>query len=394
MTNLSNVISDEIRVELTDRLIPFWKGLRDDVVGGYVGRVDYDLTPRPEADKGSIQNSRILWFFSEAYLLLGDRTLLDEAAHAYEMLCRMTDKDNGGVYWLLHADGEVADGTKHTYAQAFAIYGLSAYYRASGRREALEQAMTLFRLIEKNCRDADGYLEQFTADWKPEFNEKLSEHGVNAERTMNTLLHVMEAYTGLYQAEPDEDVKKCLYEILGIFETKIYNPEKRRQEVFFDRNYRSLIDLHSFGHDIETSWLTEKTLECLGDDALTARIRPILLSMADCTYHAAMSDHGFSNEQEGDKIDTRRCWWVQAEALLGFLNAYEKTGETRYRDAVLTQWKYIRDTVKDARPGGEWFRTVYESGEPMIEPITDPWKAPYHNGRMAMEFLRRNPDLG
>ena len=383
-------IREEIHSQLTQRIIPFWKGLRDDANGGYVGYVDFDLTRHPEADKGCILNSRILWFFSEACMLLKDESLRAEADHAYRMLCRMTDDENGGVYWAMHADGSVADGTKHTYNQAFAIYALSAYYRLTGNQEALERAKALFQVIETRCRDEGGYLEAFTADFKPQSNEKLSENGVMATRTMNTLLHVLEGNTGLYAAWPDDALRARLYEIMDIFENKIYNHEKKRQEVFFDHEYNTLIDLHSFGHDIETSWLAEKTLDALDDPALTARIRPLLLAMADHTYHAAFSDHGFANESECGAVDQKRIWWVQAEALMGFLNAWEKTGETRYRDAVVTQWRYIRDVADDPRPGSEWFWYVGEDGTPAGDkPIVEPWKCPYHNGRMCMEFLNR-----
>ena len=273
----------EVKAELTERIIPFWRGLRDDVAGGYIGYVGYDLKRRPEAERGCILNSRILWFFSEAYMALKDPELLDEADHAYEMLKRMTDRENGGVYWSILPDGSVADPTKHTYNQAFAIYALSAYHRASGSKEALERALELFDLIETRCTDGKGYLEAFTADWKPESNEKLSENGVEAGRTMNTLLHVMEGYTGLYEASGDRRVREKLIFIFDIFENKIYNREKRRQEVFFDLDYNTLIDLHSFGHDIETSWLAGHTLDVLGDEKLSARIRPLLLEMADHT---------------------------------------------------------------------------------------------------------------
>ena len=382
----------EIREELVGHIIPFWKGLRDDVNGGYVGQVDYDLTRHPEADKGCILNSRILWFFSETAMALGDESLRDEARHAYEMLCRMTDDENGGVYWALHADGTVADGTKHTYNQAFAIYALSAYHRLTGEVEPLERVRALFDVIETRCRDEGGYLEAFTADWRPESNEKLSENGVMAERTMNTLLHVMEGYTGLYQAAPTDAVRERLEFILDVLEKHIWNPEKRRQEVFFDHEYRTLIDLHSFGHDIETSWLADRTLDALGDEARTARVRPMLMAMAEHTLEAAMSDHGFSNESERGVVDTSRVWWVQAEALVGFLNAWQRTGEARYRDAAEAQWRYIRDHLVDRREGSEWYWKLDEAGRPAEMPIVEPWKCPYHNGRMALEALARLRD--
>ena len=383
----------QVRQELTDRIIPFWRGLRDDVNGGYIGQVDFDLTRRPEADRGCILNSRILWFFSETYRALGGAALLDEARHAYEMLKRMTDAENGGVYWALKSDGSVADGTKHTYNQAFAIYALSAYYRASGDGEALGRARDLFDVVETRCRDAGGYLEAFTADWRPAGNDKLSENGVEAGRTMNTLLHVLEGYTGLYEACGDARVRERLYYILDVLEKHIWNPRKRRQEVFFDMDYRSLIDQYSYGHDIETSWLDDHTLDVLNDAALTARIRPMLLAMADHTWHDALTERGFANECERGVVDVKRVWWVQAEALLGFLNAWERTGEVRYRDAVAAQWRFIRDVLRDPREGSEWYWYVLPDGTPGTQPIVEPWKCPYHNGRMALEVLRRAPEI-
>ena len=386
MTALAAALSQE----LTRHLLPFWRSLRDDERGGTIGLVEYDLTRRPEAERGCILNSRILWFFSEAFLTLGDESLLEEAGHNYAMLQRMLDPVHGGVYWSMNADGSVLDSTKHTYNQAFAIYALSAYARASGLEEPLALARELFATVEQRCFDGEGYLEAFTADWQPAGNEKLSENGVEAKRTMNTLLHVLEGYTGLYQAGGDEQVRQRLVWILELWAEKFYNPEKRRQEVFFDLEYHSLIDLHSFGHDIETSWLADRTLELLGDPELTRRIRPLLMSLADCTLAAAWTpDNGFANESEKGVVDQTRVWWVQAESLVGFLNAWEKTGEERYLTAARAQWDYIRRKVIDPRPGSEWFWSVREDGTPVEKPIVEPWKCPYHNGRMCMEVIRR-----
>ena len=383
-------MTQEIRQHLETVILPFWKGLIDEQNGGYAGFVGYDLTPDFGAVKGCVLNSRILWFFSQAAMTLHDDTLLPYARHAYAMLCRMIDVKNGGVYWSMNADGTVCDSTKHTYNQAFAIYALSAYARASGCRGALEQATALFELIEARCTDELGYLEARTADWQPESNEKLSENGVMAEKTMNTLLHVLEGYTELYRAGGDKCVRERLYFILDVLEKHIYNPQRRRQEVFFDREYRTLIDLHSYGHDIETSWLADRTLEVLGDDALTARIRPLLMAMAEETYQKAFTDHGFANECECGRVDTTRVWWVQAEALVGFVNAWQKTGEAKFLDAARSQWRYIRDVIADPREGGEWYWCVREDGTPYEKPIVEPWKCPYHNGRMAFEVIERS----
>ena len=184
------------------------------------------------------------------------------------------DRQNGGVYWSVTFDGQPLDITKHTYNQAFAIYALAAYYRLTGSAEALALARALFAVIEGRCTDAGGYCEAFTVDWRPASNEKLSENGVLAARTMNTLLHVFEGYAGLYAAAPDAAVEAALRRILDLYAYKVYAPDLHRQLVFFDADYRSLIDLYSYGHDIESSWLIDWGAGLLGDAALTRRIGP------------------------------------------------------------------------------------------------------------------------
>ena len=153
----------------------------------------------------------------------------------------------------LKADGTPEDTTKHTYNQAFAIYALSVYYQASGKKEALNLSYSLYQIIESKCRDHEGYFEAFSRDFSPVSNDKLSENGVMAERTMNTLLHVLEAYTELYKADEFYAVGDSIREILRIFKFKVYDADKEICRVFFDKSYHSLIELESYGHDIEAS---------------------------------------------------------------------------------------------------------------------------------------------
>ena len=322
----------ETMTHLQECILPFWKGLRDDIQGGYISSVGFDLRREPRAERGCILNSRILYFFSQASMSLEDPSLLPYAEHAYTALLEMIDAENGGVFWSVHPDGSVMDSTKHTYNQAFAIYALSNYAQASGKTVPLEKARELFHLIERRCRDAGGYLEAFKADFSPESNEKLSENGVMATRTMNTLLHVMEAYTELYRVGTDVAVREKLLEMLDTWESHVYNPERCRQEVFFDHDWKPLIDLHSFGHDIETSWLMDRTLDILDDPVLTGRVRPKLISLAETALSCAWTDHGFANESECGKVDETRVWWVQAEGVVGFYSAWQKYGDERYLD--------------------------------------------------------------
>ena len=387
-------IAQAAQAMLENCIVPFWLALRDEENGGFYGYMDYDLKLDKTAEKGCILNSRILWFFSSAALATGRADLRTAADHAYRfMVNHCVDRTNGGVYWSVTYDGKPLDTTKHTYNQAFAIYALSAYYRLTGNVQALALASELFNVIETHCTDAGGYLEAFTVDWKPESNEKLSENGVLATRTMNTLLHVFEGYSGLYEAAPGEMVRAALLRILDIYASKVYSPELHRQLVFFDHEYNSLIDLYSYGHDIESSWLIDWGTGLLGDEDLTKSIGAIDSDFAANVYKTAYTKHSIANECERGKVDTTRVWWVQAEAVLGFVNEFAKSGEQKYADAAADIYHFICDKMVDHRPGGEWFWQTDENGEPSHKPIVEPWKCPYHNGRMCLELMRRDPDV-
>lgn len=380
---------------LLDDIIAFWKNLRDDVYGGYYGYMSQELEVDKTAEKGCILNSRILWFFSEAAMLTGREDLRKEADHAYAFLTEhCLDKENGGVFWSLTYDGLVLDDTKHTYNQGFAIYALSSYYRLTGKQEALDTAFSLFRRIEKTCRDGEGYLEAFTRDWRPESNEKLSENGVLADKAMNTLLHVFEGYSGLYLASSDPTVEKAMRFCLSIYADKIYDPKLRRQLVFFDAHYNSIIVLYSYGHDIESSWLIDWGTRLLGDSALTAKIEAIDEEIARTIYKTAYYNHSLANECERGKVDETRIWWVQAESVLGFVNLWQKCGEAAYRNAAADIFHFIEEKLVDKRSGSEWFWSLDANGNPIPgKPIVEPWKCPYHNGRMCMELIRKDPDI-
>lgn len=385
-------LAQEASAHLRERIIPFWRSLRDDTYGGYYGYVDYGLHVDREAEKGCILNSRIAWFFSRCFLELGDPALLREAEHAFRFMReRCFDAEHGGLYWSVTFAGEPLDTTKHTYNQAFSIYALSEYYEASGDPEALRLAMEQFQLIESRMRDEIGYLEALDIRFQPAVNDKLSENGVVADRTMNTLLHVFEAYTNLYRVSKSEPVKERLADILRDFAEKIWNPEKRRQEVFFDNRFRSLLDLYSYGHDIETSWLLDRGLDVLAEPELTARIAPLTDAMADNLLAVAYDGRSLPAECEGGVVKENRVWWVQAETVLGFLNAARKHPErAEYWNAAVSTWEFIRDYVADPREGAEWFWEVTKDGKPIPDrPVVEPWKCPYHNGRMCLEIIRR-----
>lgn len=386
----------EIGHHLKEDIIPFWKGLRDDEFGGYYGWVDYDLTVDKKAAKGCILNSRITWFFSNAYTLLKDESLLEEAKHGFEFLKNSCwDKKNGGVYWSVAYDGTPEETLKHTYNQAFSIYALSSYYEASGDEEALQMAYLLFDLIEGRMRDELGYKEAFDESFHEIDNEKLSENGVMALKTMNTLLHVFEAYTELYRVDGNPKIAEKIKWIMDVIADKVYNPQLHRQEVFFDAQWNSIIDLHSYGHDIETAWLVDRSVEVLGDEEYEAKMSPITKDLTEQIYQVAFDGESLANECECGVVNDWRIWWVQAETVVGFLNGSQKNTEdaaksAKYLEAAMCQWEFIKKYVIDKRSGSEWYWRVDAKGSPDEEkPIVEQWKCPYHNGRMCFEVLKR-----
>jgi mannobiose 2-epimerase len=385
---------EEASLDIQKRIYPFWSKLVDQKHGGFIGKVDFDLQPIPRAHKGVILNSRILYFFSEYAIQFASQESRSLANHAYMFLRdNCLDKTNGGLYWSLLANGEPFDTTKHAYNQAFGIYALSTYYRLSQKQEALDIALNLFDLLESKYREAKEphyYIEAMDKDFNVLPNDKLSENGVIAERTMNTALHLLEAYAALYKVAPVSKVKRALEELINLFTKKIYNPTKKRLEVFFDKDYNSLLDLESYGHDIEASWLLSEACHTLDDKKLIKEVDPITLALVDEAMKQGFRYPFLIKEKEGKHNDGTRVWWIQAEAINGLINAYEIDHNPQRLEDAKTIYKGIIGYFHDKRPGGCWFWDLNAHNLPSSKRcIVEPWKCPYHNGRMCLMILRR-----
>lgn len=384
-------IKNEIYNELTKRILPFWLKLRDDENGGFFCQMNYDLEIDKEADKGVIALSRVLWSFSAAYNELRDERYLEAAHHAYEFLkTKAIDHKHKGLFWMLDYKGNPVDTRKHVYVQAFGIYALSEYYKATNSEEALNNALELYNIIKEKGFDYDiqAYKEEFTIDWVEAPNEKLSENGVVADITMNTHLHVLEAYTTLYSVWQDEQLEKELIDLIYAFKDKFYDNKTKFLKVFLNKSWETIIDLKSFGHDIEASWLIDEAVKVtkLHDEAVNKMIIDIGYNIAD---YAIQKDGSLINEEDKGDKDYTRVWWVQAEAVVGFLNIYEKNQDERLKIIIKGLWNYIKDNIIDKRINGEWFHSIENNGKPSTEDIVEPWKAPYHNSRFCLEVIKR-----
>lgn len=382
---------NEIKNELLNHIVPFWDSLEDKENGGFYGFMDNNLKLDKNAEKGVILHSRILWFYSNCYLTLKEEKYLEKAKGCYEFMSKFcVDKENGGVYWMMNADGTVKDDMKHTYCQAFFVYALSSYYDASKDETALKLAMDIFNTIEEKCTDAVAYLEAMSRTWEIVENDALSENGLMADKTMNTTLHLLEAYTELYRVSKDERVLSRLKFQTGLFLDKIFYSDDDRLLVFFDKNLDVIGDIHSYGHDIEATWLLDRACDVMGDKELSEKVSAMNERIVANIARLAYKNGSLLNERDKTEINTWRIWWVQAEAVVGFMNGFERYGKSEYKEMSESIWNYIKNNIVDKREGGEWYSQLDENGVPAdFKAVVDPWKCPYHNGRMCLEIINR-----
>ena len=399
-----------IKNELFNDILPYWEShARDTRSGkeGFFGAIDNENSPDSEKERSIVMTSRFLWTYSAVARLTHDARYLPMADFAYQTITqKYWDRENAGVYWSVLPDGRPKVSKKQIYGEAFCCYGLSEYAAATKNEESMNLALDLFNLLETHARDveAGGYVEARARDWSQTDDMILSPKDMNCPKSMNTNLHVMEAYTNLYRTLPvvfpdakaiRAEVGDSLADLVRITCDKILQPNAHLG-MFFDMNWKLLAEEISYGHDIEASWLLWEAACELEDEELKSEIRDTVIRVAQVAL-----DEGFDHENgcmenfllPPNRRDRTRVWWNQAESINGFYNAWEMTGEEKYSDAVIKNWKWIQDYQIDKK-GGEWWNVVAPDGTPLQnEDKGGNWKTSYHNGRTCIELLRRSETL-
>jgi len=386
------VLLGETTLNVKDNILSFWAKHAPDPRGGFYGTLLNDGTAVPDDPKGGVLNARILWTFSRAYQLFGNdhyKQLADRAQQYF--LQHFIDMEYGGSYWSVKADGTPLDQDKQTYGIAFAIYGLAEHCRATGNEASLNQAISLYRTLEKYAYDPEngGYIESFTREWQQPKRYGYDGKGI-APKTMNTHLHVIEAYTLLYKVWSDPGLKQQLRGLADIFMYKIIDIKTWHQQLFLTTDWVNTEHIDSYGHDMELSWLFLEAAEALQDEPLIKQAKTIALHLVDTQMKEGWNQDGsLLYERENGEVKGGLDWWPQAESVVAFFNAWQVSSDPKYLDASIKTWNWIKENLVDS-VYGEWYGGLGKDGRPDIRrPKANMWKCPYHNSRMAFELYDR-----
>jgi cellobiose epimerase len=391
---MQQTLKTALQKELINILSYWMRYTRDETQGGFYGKIGNDNIPVPGAVKGAVLNARILWTFAAACNASANPLYLAMADRAYHYFSKhFIDDTYGGVYWTVTASGQPAATKKQVYAIAFALYAYSEYYKVTQDAKVLAMAIELYNSIETHSFDPihGGYFEAFTREWQEISDLRLSDKDANEKKTMNTHLHVAEAYANLYTIWPDEKLRTQLQGLLQLFYDKIIDKKNGHLHLFFDDQWTVKDNNVSYGHDMEASWLLLEAAEIIQDKRLIAQYRQLALVIVNATIAGGLDkDGGLWYEYETAKrhVIAEKHWWPQAEALVGFINAWQLQPQGRFLQHAVQTWHFIEQHIID-KVNGEWYWGVYEDGSKMEEDKAGLWKCPYHNARACLEGMKR-----
>jgi len=387
------ILKNKAKTELINILDYWLKNTIDKENGGFIGEINHQNVINNNSEKGAVLNARILWSFSAAYAVEKNPEYLKTAKRAFQYIKDyFFDKEFGGIFWSLQADGKPKDTKNQIYAIAFVIYGLSEFYKIFKNEDALELAQSLFYKIELYSKDYKnkGYLEAFTRDWQEIEDLRLSEKDANEKKTMNTHLHIVEAYANLYLIWPNPKLKDSIKEILEVIALYFINKYTWHLKLFFDENWKEKEDVISYGHDIEAAWLLQWCAEAIEDEVLIKNYQKYAVAFADATKEGLDADGGlwYEYEPKEQKLITEKHWWPQAELWIGMINAWQLSKNEEFLEITEKNFEFVEKYIIDHK-NGEWIWGVYADYSPILKDKAGFWKCPYHNSRACIELIKR-----
>lgn len=427
----------EVEEELFSNLLPFVsKYCVDQKEGGFYGRVAYDGTADTEALKGLVQHARLLWTYSRVYQTYGTSSSLESAEYAYVFLQNhFYDKEFGGYFWTVAASGRSYESKKSLFAipksarraarllserlpknrwgpslrerhivppryanqkiicgQAFVIFALAEYYLATGERKSLDEAIALYALLQKHVHDVQygGYYDVCSRAWDVIHGANIEQAEGPVSKTEGTQMPLLAAFTVLFRAWPDAELYESLEELIRLHLEEMVDGTGRHLGQMFDARWQIVNDKISFGHDIEISWLLVEAAEALGDPELLHEVKAFALRLAEITLAEGVDDAGaVLNNQEQFHY---RISWAQAEGMVGFLNAYQLSGDQRFLEASINCWRFVKEYMIDIQDGS-WFQLVSPDGQPLPGRKLGIWGGPFHKVRTCIEVKQRTDEL-
>lgn len=389
-----NTFLTEVEVEL-NLILTWWiNNTVDKKNGGFYGKIDNQNQSVPNAEKGLVLNARILYIFSSAYGLTPNENYLSVAKRAFNYLIKkFLDPLHHGFYWSVNQEGQMLDSKKQVYGQAFTIYAFAEYYKITKDENALAIAQKTFELLEQHSFDQinTGYLEAFTQEWSLMEDLRLSNKDQNEKKTMNTHLHVIEAYANLFSVWPNDLLKIAIKKLLTNFEEQIIDKNSSHLNLFLSEQWEVKSNIVSYGHDIEASWLLLEAAEIIGEAIEINKFKELAIKLTNVAIEGLVKNGGLRYEFDNETSNhlNEFHWWPQAEAMVGFFNAGQLSGNLNYFQKSFQSWSFIKNYIKDDE-NGEWFWGVNSDYSPMLnEDKAGFWKCPYHNGRACIEIIKR-----
>jgi len=410
-------LRDEALNHLINELLPFWTlRMADKQHGGFITHFDKDGNDTGEDEKSLIAQTRCLYTLSSAHRAgYGGGELADLAKHGADFLIdKMWDRQHEGFYWMMDRKGNVKADKKIIYGQSFAIYSLSEYTLATGDRRGIEYAERVFDLIQKYCADTmyGGYWEMFEHDWT--LRGPGSAGG--DRKTLDVHMHLMEAFTTLYECTGKEVHRRKLLEVIDILQKRINHPVYRTGIPQFYKDWTvapqikfeiiwgwdrftgegkktNVTDNTCFGHNAEYAWLLIHALGILGIDRniYEKDFRTIFDHIINNGIDTEYGGVYVEGPHSGGVSDREKEFWQQAEVLTGLLDAYIMFKDPAYLESYKNVHRFVFDRMIN-KGVGEWYPLMTREGVPIWTHMGHSWKINYHTVRsmvMSIDKLNR-----